>query len=414
MKTLDQILSILKSPTSTIGDNIGIVINNISAEYIDIVRDLYENDCCNIIYKTSNLCALSNINIGDNISIEVNKLRLQKYGYYWQINNYIDWCIYKNALITPAYIGELSIYADTNNDRIRKIDYIIRIIESLKKYCRSSKSKEILIAHNSDIISVSPQFIIDDIDVLDISQCDENIVNRICNPKDILSKIYQNELASFFADHKANQPNIGLLIRNFDGYLMRCNYCIELYVKQFSFTDIKLQIDKSLLDYTDKIQKIVVDTQTRLIAIPAALILAVGYLEQGNSWSIKNIAVFISTIIFIVLIVIFIKNQTEALSIIDESINEYESTLSVNNEENNSTTEFHNKFRRIKHQLSIQYNRLKIIKWCVYSIPLIELILILGYDYIESIFTNTTGLIIMLCSTISFVITVVFKLIILL
>lgn len=175
-------------------------------------------------------------------------------------------------------------------------------------------------------------------------------------------------------------------------YNHKCNCCIELYVKQFSFKDIKAQIDKSVLEYSDKLQTVVVNAQGRLIAIPAAFVLSVASIDRTAVWSIMNIAVVIGVIIFIILIDIFIKNQKDALYTIDKSINEYKSNFQTGREGVSINKEITDRFQSLNEQLRTQKSRLNLIRIIIYCVPLPILFFIINFEYIQTIFDYISSL----------------------
>ena len=92
MIELNQIQPILVE-SHIIGDNIISQFPSISNKTIYIIQDLFDNECCNTILKNSIQCAISEIQEGDNVQIEVNIYRITKYGYYVYLKDYIKKCI---------------------------------------------------------------------------------------------------------------------------------------------------------------------------------------------------------------------------------------------------------------------------------------------------------------------------------
>lgn len=391
MIELNQIQPILVE-SHIIGDNITSQFPSISNKTIYIIQDLFDNECCNTILKNSIQCAISEIQEGDNVQIEVNIYRITKYGYYVYLKDYIKKCRDKTTTILPAYIQEISAYADLQNNTVKKIDFAIRLTKEVSKCYPNSSSEYILLPYEYSILKISTQFTKDDIEQMpNIKMEHEHVLGIIADTHNILSKIYQTEICDFFTQTQTTEQNIGHLLKSIDNYIHKCNCCIELYVKQFSFKDIKIQIDKSVLDYSDKLQTVIVNAQTRLIAIPAAFILAVASLDLSTTWSVINIAVIIGIIFFIILIDIFIKNQADALYTIEKSIDEYKNNFHPNPQNESINKEITNKFSTIKQQLQKQKSRLKNIRIIIYFVPLPILFFILKFEYIKIIFINISN-----------------------
>ena len=163
MIELNQIQPILVE-SHIIGDNIISQFPSISNKTIYIIQDLFDNECCNTILKNSIQCAISEIQEGDNVQIEVNIYRITKYGYYVYLKDYIKKCRDKTTTILPAYIQEISAYADLQNNTVKKIDFAIRLTKEVSKCYPNSSSEYILLPYEYSILKISTQFTKDDIE----------------------------------------------------------------------------------------------------------------------------------------------------------------------------------------------------------------------------------------------------------
>ena len=84
------------------------------------------------------------------------------------------------------------------------------------------------------------------------------------------------------------------------------------------------------LAFAKKIQGVVNESQTKLIAIPAAIVFACTTLEYEKINSIKNYLILVGMIMFCIFIQIFINNQKSALKFIENNITIYKQSFSNN------------------------------------------------------------------------------------
>lgn len=151
------------------------------------------------------------------------------------------------------------------------------------------------------------------------------------------------------------------------------------------------------MEFSKKIQTVINESQTKLIAIPAAFVLSAANIEFNNILSIKNITILISLYIFAVLIGIFLNNQSSVLKMIDKNIQSYKDTF----DSNNSVVK--EAFTLVDKELKKQKTRLLVTQFINWGIPVL-----LTLSYIIIFLANTsiiTSVIIMkilkLCSTLN-------------
>lgn len=96
----------------------------------------------------------------------------------------------------------------------------------------------------------------------------------------------------------------------------------QLYVSEFSFQKVKAEIEKEKLEFTTKLNKVFSDIQNQLLAVPAALILIGGQMENGGVWSIKNLLIWSGAMVFALLMNLLINNQRHTLRAIKLEIDQ--------------------------------------------------------------------------------------------
>jgi len=102
----------------------------------------------------------------------------------------------------------------------------------------------------------------------------------------------------------------------------RVSASYHLYVSEFSFKKVKAEIEKEKLDATVKLNKVFSDIQNQLLAVPAALVLAGGQMENIGGLSSKNLVIVLGVLVFSVFMDLLVRNQSNTL----EAVN-YEITL---------------------------------------------------------------------------------------
>lgn len=96
----------------------------------------------------------------------------------------------------------------------------------------------------------------------------------------------------------------------------------QLYVSEFSFQKVKAEIEKEKLEATTKLNKVFADIQNQLLAVPAALILVGGQMENTSKWSSKNIVIWLGCLVFAALMNLLVRNQRHTLNAVQQEIDQ--------------------------------------------------------------------------------------------
>lgn len=171
-----------------------------------------------------------------------------------------------------------------------------------------------------------------------------------------------NELMEFLSN-VTEENRFVYLLQNFNEYYSKSIDSFQYYIRNFSYNKLKSELDNAILDYSKKIQSVINDAQSKLIAIPAAFVLAAANIEFDNILSIKNIAILISLYIFALLIGIFLNNQSSVLNMIDINIQSYKGSFGGNG------NVVKDAFILVDKELIKQKNRLFITQFINWGIP---------------------------------------------
>ncbi|MGH1461981.1 MAG: hypothetical protein ACRBB6_08095 [Neptuniibacter sp.] len=103
------------------------------------------------------------------------------------------------------------------------------------------------------------------------------------------------------------------LFTRFSDLHRRITHGYELYVSEFSFEKIKGQVEKEKVEFVARLNKVFSDIQNQLLAVPAALILAGGQMDNTGEWKESNILIWLGCIVFAMFMTMLIRNQRVTL-----------------------------------------------------------------------------------------------------
>lgn len=375
MATLEQIATFLKD--ARYDDESKILTKAhfvITLPDIDVLRYLSQYDCFNQIYDNNDqVIPLSDLQENQNIGkIEFPIHKLRSIHLYTSFRDFIKQSQRENRMPDDFYILDIECSKSSGNAEITKLDFVHKVVDTLKSVCdyKTDDQKTLCVSNNHQIEQLP--IIYDDEDIRAMPIIDDSyeaVLASLRNKRDIISKLYIQELLAFIQDIVPNNKKFAHLIRNIADYQKRCICSQEVYVQNFSFNEVKTKIDNAVLDFSDKLQNVINGAQERLIAIPAAFILAIAGIDKDQTFSLLNIAIVIGVAIFAVLILLFLRNQKDALDVIDDKISEYKATYHVDNTDSTLNEVVSNRFSKLDRNLSKQFRRICMTKWIVIAIP---------------------------------------------
>ena len=317
------------------------------------------------------------------ISIEFIKSELEKIGFYLTFNDFII----SNRFEVPSefYINEIlySNSSQVDNEKMNKYKAITALINRLTskaKFVSEEYIKTICLIQENSFIEIPIETIL-------YEECleQENIdlINQYVEDIDSYKEkrtIFLKELIDFL-NNKPKNARFNDLISSFREFYEKCNTSFEYYLSNFSFNKIKLELDNSVLEYSKNIRSIINESQSKLIAIPAAFILGVSQIDFENPFGIKNIFIVASAFLFSYIISVFINNQKNAIEIISDNLTNYKT-----NYKRSKATQFeeekelitlseliNNSFEKIEIEISKQEERIKILSYCTWGISIVLL-----------------------------------------
>ena len=325
---IDKIVKILNKNKSSIRIEGDIISCIHTIDNLDFLSELSDNELITNSF-------VEDYNTNENIVLEFLISRLRTQGFYLSKDSFLTWNQY-NYPEKEVYIYEINDFLINNIFFNERFSIIVNLIDVLGQ---NSKNKyytdeilNLLIVREDKSLLLYFKYLPEDLDLIDNSS-----LNNITNFIEILGEniapdrknIYINELIDYLLPIE-EKDRFSYLIKNFDEFIHRASASYNYYLRNFSYNKLKIELDTKALDFAQKIQGVVNESQTKLIAIPAAIVFACTTLEYEKINSIKNYLILVGMIMFCIFIQIFINNQKSALKFIENNITIYKQSFSNN------------------------------------------------------------------------------------
>lgn len=368
---LNEIIKIAESPSSKIKDGTLFCENWVVSDKA-IVDLLYKNDCF------ENNLNSDDVKTGNTINLELTLSKLCILGFYDTFERFIE----KNKYTEPA--EPYYIFENKETDSfVAKYTTVIRFIDSIKQIAEYTYSDTNI--QNAIILSEKKSVVI----CLDYNSKDiENLNDEKCNHLSFIGKalrgdnaekqnLFINELIDFVQNYSGG---LEIILVHIDELFKNCENAFQFYISGFSSNKLKFEINTKAIEYTSKIQTVINDAQTKLIAIPSAFVLAAVALDIDRyhlPLDAKNIATTLSLFVFAILIQLFLSNQRSILKIIESDIADYKKEFDKTNIELLSE-----KFKCVSESLKKQKRRIGVISIILWSIPSITCLYLIISQFI--------------------------------
>lgn len=358
---LGEIIKIAENSSARI-DNGTLFCDNWKVSNKEIVDYLFQHNCF------ENSIIPDDVKLGDIINLELSLSKLSTLGFYDTCETFIVKNKYTKRA-EPFYI-----YGNKNPDIfVAKYASIINFIDSIKQIAKHTYSDATNVL-NAIVYSDKKSVVI----CLDYNSNDiDNLIDEKSKKLDLIEKalcgdniekqnLFINELIDFIQNHSGELKEI---LMHIDELYQDCEDAYQFYISSFSSNKLKFEINTKAIEYTSKIQTVINEAQTKLIAIPSAFVLAGISLDFDKyvlPLNAKNIATSLSLFIFAILIQLFLANQKNILKIIESDVNDYKKEFNKTNIELLSE-----KFKCVSDSLKNQKNRITIITFILWGIPAI-------------------------------------------
>ncbi len=366
---IDKIVEILNRNKSSIKIEGDIISCTHTIDNLEFLRKLSDNELITNSF-------IENYNINENIVLEFLISRLRSQGFYLSKESFLTWNLH-NYPEKEVYIYEINDFLIDNVFFNERFSTIINLIDALDQNSKIKYNEDeflnFLIVREDKSLLLYLKYLPEDLDLIDNTNLN-NINNFIQILKEDIApdrkNIYINELIDYLLPIE-EKDRFSYLIKNFNKFIHRASASYNYYLRNFSYNKLKIELDTKALDFYQKIQGVVNDSQTKLIAIPAAIVLASTSLEYGKANSIKNYLILIQVIMFCVFIQIFINNQKSALKFIEKNITQYKQSFSDNKQI------LENSFIEVDKEKNKQKYRFLTLQILLWSSPILIFILLL-------------------------------------
>ncbi|MDR0437200.1 MAG: hypothetical protein LBH22_02725 [Bacteroidales bacterium] len=371
---LDQLVHIINSSnTEIVGESIFIQSHNVRD--LNCLNLLNTRNCIKSFNRNGDIVVFEDLRVGDSVNIELSLYELTEMGYYENLDRFVK----KNQYTIPThqfYVRDINCFSTECGAIINAYTAVISLIDTIKenaKHCYSEAGDDFSIIFREDKALLLP-FVYSATDIHNIS---ENNISNINKVSEILKNsdskekmIFVNELIDFLST-KDDNDKFGFLLSNIDSFFERANNAYQYYIRDFSYNKLQAELDNEALEYSKKIQSVINDAQTKLIAIPTAFVLAVANIDFENILDNKNIGIVLSLFVFVVLIDLFIRNQKSALTFISQNIDRYKKSFKTTNKVVQES------FETVDKEWKKQNRRVAIIRCITWSVPIILLIVLI-------------------------------------
>lgn len=337
---------------------------------IPFLQNLYDSD---YIENTN----LDDLIIGNSTILEFSIPMLGRLGFYETKKTYLN----KNFYEIPqqdCYIYEIKKFVSEDlifaNSHKTTVDLINSITSIAKITYNEAEVKNSLIIKEDKSLLLPFQYDQNDINSLNETKIESiNHFIRLINNQTFEDKknVYINFLIEFLTS-KDEDKRFSFLLINFSDYNEKAQSTYNFYLRNFSYNKLKVELDSKTLEFNQKLQSVINDSQTKLIAIPTALVLVLSTLDYDNINSIKNYLSVVGLIIFGGFIQLFINNQKSMLNFISENIDHYKQTFN-----GNKIIEIEKSFEKVEKEKTKQQNRLLMIQLLLWLTPILTFSVIL-------------------------------------
>ena len=327
----------------------------------EVIQYLFDHECIeNNIFP-------GDINIGDNINLELTIAKLCDFGFYDSYETFV--VKNKYELHTAPY----HIYKNDDQTQFdNKYGALHKFIESIKSIAKHLFNDidilNAVISNEKHSVVICCDYNYEDVLNIDdgrfgaLSNISSTILNEDNNEK---KNLFINELINFV--HSENATNLSKILECIEELQKNCEDAYAFYISGFSSNKLKFEINTKAIEYTSKIQTVINEAQTKLIAIPSAFVLAALAMDIENNrllLNTKNIVTVLSLFIFAILIQLFLSNQKSILKMIKADVDDFKKDFDSTNIDLLSE-----KFKYVNKALNTQRNRLCAITWILWVIP---------------------------------------------
>lgn len=365
---LDSLLQLINTSEDVYIDKGTVYCKKWTVSDKTIIQKLYDANC----FEQS--IYIDEINDGETIDLEFSAANLCKVGFYDTCDRFVSYNKYEFPN-KRFYIYEIKASnTDSYNPFISRYKGVMDFIKALeieaKHSFEESNIRSIVISNEKFSVVFSLDFSTDDIKHLTNEGLSKiNIISNILSGnRNEKRNLFVNEIIEFIKDKSPN--SLSKILEEIITLYSNCEDAYSFYISNYSSNKLKFEINSKAIEYTQKIQSVINESQTKLIAIPSAFVLAAISMEYEKCWlsiSVKNIVTIISLFVFATLLQLFLSNQKNILEVIEQDVSDFKK--SFQNIQLGTT-----KFNCVDGSMKKQKRRFKTISWILWGIPVLFLL----------------------------------------
>ena len=288
---------------------------------IDLLTEL---EISNIINENKENISESELLLGNTYQFDLSWTLFRKYGVYTTCSDFVKF--HNGTKNKEYYVLEINCTEkDYDNFFIKNYNDLNAIVEFLTSLADDSIQDKLIIYSENKYMKIFKSF-----DAAILSQenyiLEKDLIVRFLEDYGKSSQeikvIFKNELINFLQDLNDTEK-LKYLFGHFSEFYQKCTLGYEYYLSNFSYNKLKIELNNAVSDFHKNIRSVINDSQTKLVAIPASVLLVFTNVDTNEIIQDKNIFIFLASVIFALLMNFFIINQLKALSIIKSNKNSY-------------------------------------------------------------------------------------------
>jgi hypothetical protein len=349
----------------------------VSSEDILKIKSLSEKGCIDdfVLVQGKNK-HVNEIKDNDHIKLNLYTNKLKDEKYYETLDDLIK-SSSQSAPENRYYIHSLKYDSSLNQQtpEIASYESVIKTINFLTTISDFNKDNTLVFIQSKQIVLTTEYSLTDLSKSINI----QDLINHIekASDKEERKKIFTYQLILFL--HKVPEENyrFRFLLKNFNDLYINYIKSHDLYLEKYSYEKVKSEIDKEILEYSKKIQSVINDAQTKLVAIPVAFLLIIGQFDLTGEKLYFNIALVLSAFVFSILIEVLLQNQFSLLDFISADVERFKESISQEKSKiigDDLTTTF-TKVTKLHKKQKSSLNTIRLLVWLtpVFSIGLMVL-----------------------------------------
>lgn len=351
-------------------------------EDIAILKELSSNNCVeNLVLANGKYISIENLSETQRVEVKLYPFQIKDGSYYENINELIKT---SNQRYPQGHFyvfqSDFDSLKSEKTEEINKYFLTTELISFLKSLSDYQKDNELVFFQANHLI-INTEYVLADIG--DLSSV-PNLINHISTSVDKEERqiIFLNELIGTLIKIPEKGERFSYLLKNFADIFSNYKHSHSLYLEKYSFEKLKSEINGQILNYSKKIQSVINDAQSKLIAIPAAFLLIITQFDFSGKNIKLNIALLLSSLIFGTLLELLLRNQFISLSFIKEDIERFKNTFNSNKLIIQGLP-FEKSFKNLDKAYKRQDCYLKIIRFLIWIVPISALII-----FIISVFNS--------------------------